>query len=113
MMGHTLLGGASRRGAFSSGSLHEVAHRDPEPLRQPAQHAQRGIMPAELDPRQIAAAHVGFPGEGFLTQATGCPQPLELLRQGVHARLIVTDLAQAVNRTIAANLGQLWSIHGR
>ena len=42
-------------------------------------------MSAELDPRQIAAAHVGFPGEGLLTQAMGRPQPLELLRQGVHA----------------------------
>src|SRR5262245_5935597 len=69
-------------------------------------------MPAELDPRQIAAAHVGFPGEGLLTQATGRPQPLELLRQGVHARLIVTDLAQAVNRTIVAFCGQLWTIPG-
>ena len=70
-------------------------------------------MPAELDPRQIAATHVGFPGEGLLTQAAGRPQPLELFRQGVHAGLIVTNLAQAVKRTIAAFRGQSWPIRGR
>src|SRR5215472_2866112 len=69
-------------------------------------------MPAELDPREIAAAHVGFPRERLLTQATGCPQSLELLRQGVHAGHIVTDLAQPVNGTFAAFRGQLWPITG-
>src|SRR5262249_6505279 len=70
-------------------------------------------MPAELDPRQIAAAHVSFPGEGLLTQATGRSQPLELLRQGVHAAPIVTDLAQPVERTIVTFRGQRWPIHDR
>ena len=70
-------------------------------------------MPAELDPRQIAAAHVGFPGEGLLTQATGRSQPFKLFRQGVHGRLIVTDLAQPVKQTIVAFRGQLWPILGQ
>src|SRR5262245_50374680 len=69
-------------------------------------------MATELDPREIAAAHVDFPGERLLTQATGCPQLPKPLHQGVHTRPSVTYPAQPVNRTIMAFRGQLWPIPG-
>src|SRR5262249_28061451 len=110
MMGHTLRAGPAAAGRLLVTSLHEFGHRPPEPLRQPAQHAQCGIVPAELDPRQLAAAYVGFSGERLLAQPTRRSQPLELLRQGVHAGAIVTNLAQPVKRTIAPFYGQSWPI---
>jgi len=86
MMAHTLRAVPAAGGVFLPTSLHEFGHGHPEPLRQPAQHAQGGVMATELDPRQIAAAYVGFLGEGFLAQTTGCPQLPEPLHEGVHVR---------------------------
>src|SRR5262245_53181549 len=111
-MGHTLRAGPAAAERFSPYSLHEFGHRHPEPLRQPAQHAQRGIMPAEFDPRQIAAAYVGFAGECLLTQATGRSQPLELLCQGSIRAALLTWHSRSTGqaRPSAANWGQSRSL---
>src|SRR5215467_8759728 len=65
-------------------------------------------MPTELDPREITAAHVGFLGEGFLAQTTGCPQLPEPLHQGVHTRHSVTYPVQLVNWTFGDRRCREW-----
>src|SRR5262245_46838873 len=98
------------RGASRSAPLFdEFADPHPQRLGEPPQYAQRRIMQPELDPRQIAAAHVGSPGERLLTQATGRSQPLELLRQRVHAGPLLPishSLSSGQSRPTWANCGQ-------
>jgi|SRR5215813_12934375 len=80
-------GGASRRGAFLSLPHCTSSATDTlSPFANRRSTLNVGSCRAELDPRQVPAAHVGFPGEGFLAQTMGRPQLAEPLHQGVHMR---------------------------